>query len=393
MPINEELLLAIKQNRFADKKLSLIDNNLTDIDIVMLVDALKGNSYIKEIDLSFNNISNQGTYSLASITNLECLNLSSNNIGTEGCIALSKSNLITLHISGNPIGNAVKAFASSITLKELVAAECEINDDMAETLFLSKSIESLDLSTNKILGSSLKMIDSNVILKKLNLAQNPLKQENCKYFINNKGLLSLNLTNTIMGDNGAELLAKNCSLEELTLIQCSIGDNGVLFFSKNTTLKKLVLLGNNITDKGIEFLARNNSLLYLNLKNNPFSIESSRFLLKNYLNNIGFIFTRTEEFILELLKKRADTELHSTKFVSSLTLQKDMANMLDKDWQADKTEKIIMDMISNAEFLHFFITNSDETQRKRLILMLESSYEQFTKKQKTQQEPEAPKLE
>ena len=67
--------------------------------------------------------------------------------------------------------------------------------------------------------------------------------------------------------------------------------------------------------------------------------------------------------------------------------------MLDKDWQADKTEKIIMDMISNAEFLQFFITNSDETQRKRLMLMLESSYEQFTKKQKTKQEPEAPKLE
>jgi hypothetical protein len=386
-------MLAIKQNKFTDKKLSLIDNNLTDIDIVILVDALKGNSYIKEIDLSFNNISNQGTYSLASITNLEWLNVSSNNIGPEGCIALSKSNLITIHISGNPIGNAVGAFASSIKLKELVAAECEINDDMAKPLFLSTLIESLDLSTNKILGLSLEMIDSNIVLKKLNLAQNPLKKENCKYFINNKGLLSLNLTNTVIGDNGAELLARNCSLEELTLIQCSIGDNGVLFLSKNTTLKKLVLLGNNITDRGIEFLARNNSLLYLNLKNNSFSIESSRFLLQNYLKNIGFIFTRTDEFILELLKKRADTELHSTKFVSSLTPQKDMAKMLDKDWQADKTEKIIMDMISNAEFLQFFITNSDETQRKRLMLMLESSYEQFTKKQKTKQEPEAPKLE
>ena len=95
--------------------------------------------------------------------------------------------------------------------------------------------------------------------------------------------------------------------------------------------KKLSLIDNDLTDidivmlvdalkrnsyKGIEFLARNNSLLYLNLKSNPFSIESSRFLLKNYLNNIGFIFTRTEEFILELLKKTTYTELHSTKFVS-----------------------------------------------------------------------------
>lgn len=124
MTISEELLIDIQTNTFHHKQLSLVEQELKAEDIKKLANALRENSYIRELDLSYNNISNHGVIYLCEPTNIESLNLTDNNIGPEGAHILANSTLQTLNISANPIGDAVAAFSSTPHLKTLIAGEC-----------------------------------------------------------------------------------------------------------------------------------------------------------------------------------------------------------------------------------------------------------------------------
>lgn len=313
MPIDVSLLLNIEQNRFTDSKLSLVENGLTDDDIIALVKAIKNNTHIQELDLSVNKITARGVKSLATLDFLIILNVSANNIGPEGAKFLAKSNLQKLDISANPIGNSAGEFSLSTHLVELIATECNITDVGAQRLFQSVYIRILDLSTNLIKGTSLEQIPSNVSLTELNLSQNGLSSDCLQYFAANKILVYLNLTNIFIDTTGITKLVENSSLEELILVQCLINDDGARELSKSCTLKRLELFNNRITDTGAKYLFENMTLLYLGLGSNPITSSLIEILRNSYVEYLGNAFTRTLEFIAQLSqKKSADTSSPGT---------------------------------------------------------------------------------
>lgn len=313
MPIDASLLLSIEQNRFTDFKLSLVEKNLTDEDMVALVKAIKSNAHIQALDLSVNNITAIGVEYLATLYSLVTLDISANDIGPEGVKFLAKSNLQKINISANPIGSGAGEFSSSTHLVELIASECNITDVGARQLFQSAYIKILDLSTNSINGTSLEIIPSNVVLTELNLSQNGLRSECLQFFTTNKALIYLNLTNVFIDTNDITKLIENSVLEELILVQCLINDDGARELSKSHTLKRLELFNNRITDIGAKHLLENMSLLYLGLNTNPITSGFVEQLRKSYAEYLGNSFTRTPEFIdqLKLQKKRPNTAISS----------------------------------------------------------------------------------
>lgn len=307
MPIDQKLLSNIQFNHFKKQMLYLGEKDLKDEDIFLLVEALKCNNYIKQLNLENNYISSLGAQSLATLTTLEELDVSENNIELKGAIALSKSHLKKLNISSNPIGEGITAFASSPFLIELNAEACHyLTDKGVEQLFSSKSIKELNLSANQLSGKCLKGLISNTVLETLDFSSNNVEEKDCYFYIaQNNTLKQLTLARTFIEDEEAVFLSKSNSLENLFLRGCFIKDEGALALSKNNHLKKLSLFNNQITEAGASAFAfaSNISLIYLNLEYNPFNPLNVMDLEKFYEKNDEKTYIRTEENIGTLFKK------------------------------------------------------------------------------------------
>lgn len=310
MPIEQELLTSIRDNDLKEEILDLSEQELTDEDVILLVEALKHNSYIKQLHIEDNFISSLGAQSLAMLTNLETLDISGNEIGPEGALALAKSHLKELNIASTPIGEGIAAFASSSFLIKLDAAVCSnLTDAAVESLFLSKSIKNLNLSNNGLSDKCLKNIVSNTVLEILDLSHNKMDdKDSCYYFAQNNSLKLLNLSGIYIKNEGAALLSKSISLKNLFLIRCAIGDEGALALSKNNYLKKLTLYQNEITETGARAFTYNTTLSYLDLGGNPFNPLNIRELEEFYKKNGEKIYVRTEKDIEILLKKRIQSK-------------------------------------------------------------------------------------
>lgn len=305
MQIEQKLLTDIQYNHFKEQMLYLDEKGLTDEDAFLLVEALKHNTYIKQINLKGNFISSLGAQSLATLTTLEALDVSENEIGPEGALALAKSHLKELNISGTPIGESIAAFATSSTLIQLDAAAClNLTELSVEPLFLSKTIKKLNLSYNQLSGKCLKNISSNTVLEFLDFSRNKLKDQDCCYYVaQNNSLKWLNLSHIFIKDEGAILLAKNHSLKNLLLRGCAIGDKGALALSKNNCLEALSLYRNKITETGASTFTRNTTLTYLSLEENPFNPLNVIELEKIYKKDDAQTYVRTKEDVEILLKK------------------------------------------------------------------------------------------
>ncbi|KAL9965588.1 hypothetical protein ACROYT_G029409 [Oculina patagonica] len=210
--------------------------SLSEADVVVLAEALKVNATVTSLDLSFNNVSDQGAASLAealkgNIT-LTRLDLSDNNIYDDGAADLAEAlkantNLTRLDLTDNRIGDH--------------GATC-----LAEALKLNTALTGLDLS-NKT---------------RFELADNRI------------------------GDHGATCLAEalklNTSLTWLDLADNLIGDHGATCLAEalklNTSLTSLDLSVNHIGEAAISELRR------LEHDNRLFSLEQqSRFQFDSHI--------------------------------------------------------------------------------------------------------------
>lgn len=390
LPINSNLIIDVKLNSYTNSTLELREEDLTDEDIYTLADALNHNQHIKYLRLSNNNISDASVSYLAKkIPNqLEELDISENNIGKKGCIALSKTSLKKIDISANPVEDAIAEFATSSVLRELSAFECQITDIGAEKLFSSRSIVILDLGSNAISGACLKSLPQNNVLEKLKLLQNPIEEEYCCYIAENKSLSHLDLTNTYLGDAAAAFLAQNSSLESLFLSECLVKNTGAIALSENKTLKELLLEGNRISDEGAKALANNTSLCRLNLNRNLISDDGIADLKKQYKEGERYlIFIRTPEDIEALLKKRNIHEItHSSLLSSSSSAISNLRPSCVEPSNVSLSfipycqstqffkEEIgqlkAQELLSNPEFKHFFKT-TDEKQIESFFKYIE----------------------
>lgn len=311
MSINAKLLQSLRNNEYTDSELSLVEQGLNDEDIAALCEALRVNNHVKKLDVSVNNITDNGAQALSELPNLTHLNISSNNLGPGGAKALAASQLHCLDITGNLVKEGIAQFREMTTLVELYASECGISDQSAELLLTSRSIEFLDLSTNELSGCGLREISNNHVLKYLSLMQNSLQPDCYTYFSGNTTLETLNLTNTLFDDHGAALLAKGNRLNKLIAMSGCVGDPGAIALSQHPCLRELVLTNNVIAEAGAHALLKNNHFFVLKLSDNKFYQLPTQ-LKERYKNHYGNTFERDQPFIDSLLKKDLEQELQGT---------------------------------------------------------------------------------
>src|SRR5687768_14909669 len=126
MPLAKKLIEQIRNNEYRDEFLSLSGQGLGHPEIEELVDALKNNSHIKQIDLSANQIS---SLSVGLLYNL---------------------NIKSLNLSENPIGESAKIFGESQHIEELSLAECGLSNAAANKVLMNPKLKKLNLANNDL---------------------------------------------------------------------------------------------------------------------------------------------------------------------------------------------------------------------------------------------------
>ncbi|MGB6976419.1 MAG: hypothetical protein WBE18_03065 [Gammaproteobacteria bacterium] len=202
MPIDPEILRRLNTNDPGLILLDLSKRNLTDIDVVKIVNALKNNTKVTMLNLIWNSIGPEGAKALAEAlqTNflLTSLKFGGNQMGDEGMQVLAQ------------------VLETNMTVTELDLADNQIGDKGAQTL-----------------AKSLKF---------------------------NRKLTALNLAWNLIGDEGVEALMQalqcNTKLTRLDLTYNNITDKGARFIEEalktNTTLIKLNLQWNPIENNDTE---------------------------------------------------------------------------------------------------------------------------------------------
>ena len=247
--------------------------NLSPLDCLALVHALKSVEGILYFDLYGNNLQSLGCIEIAKllpgneynqgVCELKRLDLWNNNITDEGVIHLAKAlthpncTLNSLNLAGNNITDeGVIHLCTALT-----HTNCTLN--------------SLNLMYNKITDEAVKhlstaLIHTNFKLNSLNLAGNNITDEAVRH-------LSAALTDT------------NCTLNSLDLRDNQITDKGVKHLSSaltdtNCTLNSLRLKNNKITHKGVKHLS--SALTHTNFKLNSLDLECNKITDKgkNLLN-------------------------------------------------------------------------------------------------------------
>ena len=241
--------------------LNLHSNNIGSDGATTLAESLKSCTNLQSLDLSFNEVDSYGAIALAdglkSCTNLQSLSLSSNKVGSDGAIALadglkSCTNLQSLDLSFNEV-DSYGAIA------------------LADGLKSCTNLQSLSLSSNKVgsngaiaLADGLKNCTN---LQSLSLSSNKIGSDGAKALAdglkNCTNLQSLNLCSNEVGSDEAIALAdglKSCTnLQSLYLSSNKVGSDGAIALAdglKNcTNLQSLSLSFNEVGSDGAITLA------------------------------------------------------------------------------------------------------------------------------------------
>ena len=247
------------------EELHLFNNNLQE-SVALVLQVLKGISYLKWLNLNGNNMTGKVVYDLADVitnnTSLEALLLGGNNL--QSCVdvifhSLKKSsNLKILNLDNNSLSE-------------------EATNDLADVIRSNTGLEQLSLSNNNVKTSTVVLLEalSEIsALKRLDLSSNnisgPMVNELANVIKNNVSLEVLNLSNNNL-----------CSV--VTVILEAL--KGI------TTLKTLNLGGNNMSEDVAEYLAdvitKNIHVEELHLFNN--NLQESVALILQALKGISYL--------------------------------------------------------------------------------------------------------
>ncbi|XP_040284136.1 leucine-rich repeat-containing protein 34 [Bufo bufo] len=340
LPVNhfiEEVLRQAVQPEQYISALKICGNNrlvavkrVTDEDFLAISRVLKQNSYITNLDLRFNNLTNNGAVNITRFLQDSCsifhLNLMGNDIETDGAEEIAKAlhrndTLRSLRMTGNKIGNKGGMFFAAMlqinsTLEELDLGDCNLGIQcliaFASVLKQNNSIRSINL--NRPLFYVLQedtsihlalMLKVNNTLQEIHLSKHDMTDSGverlCEALHENQTLKYLDLScNKITRDGVkclAELLKKNTTLEILDLTSNRMEDEGAIYLTKaiqsyNSRLKALAIVSNNITGQGLKALAAaiklNQGLQYIyiwgNILDEEASTAFSELLLSGRLN-------------------------------------------------------------------------------------------------------------
>ncbi|OCT80791.1 hypothetical protein XELAEV_18027603mg [Xenopus laevis] len=323
-PFIAEILSQTEEQELYASTLKLCGNNrlvqvqkVSDEDFLALTRVLSKNCFITNLDLRYNNLTDNGAAHIATFlqnnSSLLCLNIMGNDIGTDGAEHITKalhrnSSLLSLRMTGNKIGNkGGMLFASMLqvnsSLEELDLGDCDLGIQsliaLATVLLQNKTLKSVNLNrplfyviqedTTVHLSEMLRV---NSTLQELHLSKHEMTdfgvQRLCDALHENYALKHLDLScNKITRDGVkclAEVLKRNKTLEILDLASNRMEDDGAIYLAEaiylyNRSLKALSVVSNSIRGKGLKALAAainaNNCLLYIYIWGNKIDEEAS----------------------------------------------------------------------------------------------------------------------
>ena len=210
----DELILALANTTSLD----LSNCNITPHGAITLASALRCNTRITDLNLSYNTIGSEGAKAIADSlpsTSITRLNLSSNGIEDEGAQAIAQSlpstSILSLELRNNAIrGGGAQAIAHSLP---------------------STSIFLLDLSSNAIGSEGAKAIahslpSTNISL--LELSGNAIRDTGAKAIaqsLPSTSILSLDLSHNAIEDEGAKAIAQ--SLPSTSIFSLDLSHNAI----------------------------------------------------------------------------------------------------------------------------------------------------------------------
>ena len=314
-----EILAEVITENASLSGLNLAHNNFQSSAIVIL-NALKGTSKLKALDLSYNNMTGKIADDLSEVikcnTSLTQLCLAGNDLKSSTCVILQAlkghSGLKKLDLSENGLTNLVvenlaDVIKSNTSLEKLHLADNELKSSASvilKSLKATSTLNTLDLTNNTmkcdVAGDLADVIETNTFLENLHLANNDLKSSAAvvlEALKSNSNLKTLNLAKNNMIDDVVEDLADvikcNAYLQMLSLAHNHLKSSSVIeilkVLQKNTKLKILDLYGLHMSESVAEDLAsvikNNTNLEQLYLANN--SLKSSAGVILKALKNIS----------------------------------------------------------------------------------------------------------
>ncbi len=199
------------------RKLSLAGTNIDDKDMVALQIALP---QLRELDVSYTQISDRCILSIRKMTSLTTLILMKDKITDDG----------------------VKRLDGAF-LKYLDLSETAISDDALITLAKMQQLSTLNLAKTKITDRGLASLQNAHALK------------------------SIDFSGTAISDAGLRDLGKMSAIEELNLSQTKVTDQGLIHLGKPNNLRKLWLRDlTKVTDASIPVLTKHNELTDLEIQ-------------------------------------------------------------------------------------------------------------------------------
>lgn len=250
-----------------------------------VTEVLAGNSNIRSLDMSLNNIQDKGTSAVANLleTNrsIKKLNLSENLIGKEGVDSIS--NILTY----NSVLTHLDLSRNNLSCKDI-----QFLSNVMQTV---DSIRVLDLRHNafrskggKYLGD---MLGKNTSLSELYIGWNYFGDEGLRFLCsglkNNRSLEVLDVCWNNIGHEGAECISE--------------------FLENNGRLLELNLDNNHITDKGLTSIAKglqvNETLKILRVGFNVITSNGANKILESLVSNPGTVVEKLHIAEVEVTTK------------------------------------------------------------------------------------------
>ncbi|MDR2609766.1 MAG: leucine-rich repeat domain-containing protein [Rickettsiales bacterium] len=219
---------------------------------------------LTELNLPFNEITNEGVKELAKLPNLISLDLSGNKIGNKGAEELAElPNLISLDLSSNWLNHeGIKKLAKFPNLTLLSLSLYHVSDEGIKELAKFPKLTSFFLwsrSINRFINDSINDKDIEKLAKLPNLTSFSLQDynisdESIKKLAKLPNLTSLSLQNRNINDKCVKELVRFPKLTSLSLAGNNIGGGSIKELAKLPNLTSLDLSYTNITDEDIKEL-------------------------------------------------------------------------------------------------------------------------------------------
>ena len=318
----------INRNRICAEGISLIE------------DVLKTNFFIENLDLSSNSIKTEGfKYLIDGLQDniiLKYLNISNNEIDEKGILYLkdnlNECKIEVLDISSNPLGNegciALGKCLGSEKLSEVInvnLSDCSIKFNGIREFFkylrANKKINILILNKNNLFSKKWVYLEDyflNLNLKHLGLGScslNVSAVDISRIFQHHPTLKVLDLSHNQINDSSfihfKSFPKENLSLVELDFSRNYISDKSAKYFFENLinnkSLQKLNFFDNQLQDESanaiIESLRINHFLTYVNFKSNRIPIRIMKEINMRIQNNK---FIEKEKFLPQLKREIKD---------------------------------------------------------------------------------------